>query len=104
MEDGQATLGFEPHTLVRKDDPITSREAAESVETLRGRHWGIIRESLRGEPGGLTSQEIADGSTLEHWAVTRRMGELETAGKIIRTQETRKNRSGRKAIVWRSVR
>ena len=103
MEERQQALEFEPHTLVRKHDPITSRDAAESVEDFRGGHWKLILNALRFWSGGLTSQEIEGHCSLDYWAVARRMGELETAGKVVRTQETRKNRSGHKAIVWALV-
>ena len=114
MEERQQALGFEPHTLVRKDDPITSHDAAELSKDVRERHFARIIDELDGHayrniridppgPYGLTSEEIAAGCELQHAQVWRRMGELETAGKVIRTQETRKNHSGRKAIVWMLV-
>ena len=102
---------FEPRNLRRNTDPSTSDEAAHTVEALRGRHWGIILQVLRehgycggfGTPPGLTSQEIADRCELEHWAVTRRMGELRDGGRVIQTNEKRENRSGRRAVVWSLV-
>jgi predicted ArsR family transcriptional regulator len=90
---------FEPFKLHRKDDPITSHMAAEAAESVRSTHFRIILAALEKYSPG-TSQEIAAWSGLDHWAVTRRMGELRDAGLVIQTQEKRANRSGRMAVVW----
>lgn len=97
----QANL-FEPHKLHRKDDPITSHLAAEQSKELRGRHWLMILEALRVYGPG-TSEQIAGWTGLTHWAITRRMGELRDDGRVIQTQEKRKNKSGRLATVWAIV-
>jgi len=96
----QASLSFEPHTLHRKDDPITSHLAADGARELRGVHFRVILETLRAH-GPATSEEISDRSALGYWAVARRMGELRDAGRVIQTQTRRRNRSGRLAVVWR---
>ena len=97
----QQELPFTPYKLYRVMDPDTSREAAESVKDLRSRHHTIILAGLE-KFGLMTSEEISSRTGLDYWAVARRMSELREAGLVIQTEEKRRNKSGRKAVVWAS--
>jgi hypothetical protein len=92
-----------PRTLARVKDPGTSKAAAYSAMELRLQHNKRVLEALAEWPAGMTSEEAADWTGLEHAQVWRRMSELARAGKITRLAETRKNRSGRSAHVWRMI-
>lgn len=94
MSDG--LLPFDPKKLARTQDPGTSHEAAASSKELRSRHHKIILEVF-GPGSRLASEQVADRAGLTHWQVTRRMNELERAGRLEKTEEKHVNRSGRKA-------
>jgi predicted ArsR family transcriptional regulator len=87
----------------RTSDPDTSFSAAASVEGIAPRHMKVCFAALAASAGGLTSQEIADATGLDHWAVTRRVADLKNAGSVEDSGVRRKNRSGRSAAVWRVV-
>jgi len=87
----------------RRTDPITSREAGEHATQFRaGDHKMILGALGRAAPQPLSAEQISD---FLHWRdhvrVNRRLGELERAGQIQRTQERHTNRSGRSAFKYR---
>ena len=85
---------------VRKQDPVTSFEAAESTKSFVSRYQGLILDAMAdGNP--LASEQIADIIGLDHSAVWRRMSELEKGRKIIKTDLFHINRSGRRAYKYR---
>jgi len=98
---------WKPKHHVRSEGPDTSAEAAYSAEELAENHMRIIYEQLVIHPQGKTVQEIetelfGTEEALSQQQVCRRMIDLTRAKYIHDTGERRKNRSGRKAIVWRT--
>lgn len=84
----------------RTTDPTTSQAAADSmtVTPIEAECLRVIRQA----PGGLTSEEIAEQTRLSLVTVSPRLRPLLESGHIYRLG-TRKNRSGRHAIVWCAV-
>lgn len=70
----------------------------DSAETQRGRVLDALREAGR---RGLTDEEMQGVCGIEGNAQRPRRRELEKAGLIERSGETRAGRSGRDADVWR---
>lgn len=83
---------------------FTSLEAGRSItqETRSEQHEAILR-TLRMHRDGLVEESITLWAKLNPNSTRFRLGELLAAGKIVRTKETRRTRSGRKAFVWRLV-
>jgi hypothetical protein len=82
---------------------MTSRRAADeiepSAETLRGRLLAV----LRAHPLGLTDEEMQVESGMNGSTQRPRRQELEKAGLVYKTIQTRRTASGRLAIVWRAA-
>lgn len=101
----QLSIEFEPHTLARRHDPDTSKAAALLVKEFAADQHSIILKVLR-EHGPCTAHEIATYCRLEAHAVGKRLGELESAGRIRVVLDgsgkamTRATPSGRQARVW----
>ena len=90
---------FDPRLAVRRDDVDTSHMAAESMIGTARRHHHLILNVMRN--GGLWSaQEIADATSIDYVAVSRRMSELRRNGVVHRTDEKHRNRSGREAYKY----
>lgn len=89
---------FNPRALARTTDPDTSHAAAASIGESRERQHELILAALRraGRPMGV--EEIGDAVGLD---VHRRVVELERAGKIVKTSEKHRNRSGRYGYRYR---
>lgn len=79
----------------------TSREAAEEIEptaaTLRAKVFDFIKKH---GSNGATDQEIQIALQMQGNTQRPRRKELEEAGLITDSGETRKTTSGRSAIVW----
>jgi hypothetical protein len=79
----------------------TSRAAAESMEpaagTLRAHVLGYIRETAE---AGATDEQIQDGMELPANTERPRRRELQRAGLIRDSGQTRPTKSGRAAVVW----
>ena len=90
---------FDPELAARRDDVDTSHAAAESMIGTAQRHHRLIMNVMRN--GGLWSaQEIADATSIDYVAVSRRMSELRRNGFVHRTDEKHRNRSGREAYKY----
>ena len=80
--------------------PTTSRQAATYMApraaSLRERALNAIIQS----PTGLTADEIAVKINCDRLAVRPRVTELRATARIADTGKTRKNESGRNAVVW----
>ena len=104
----QLSLDIEPRTLARRRDPETSKAAAERVKEFAAGQHEIILKVLR-DHCPCTAHEIATYCRLEAHAVGKRLGELETAGRIrvvlsaAGNAMTRLTPSGRRARVWFKV-
>ena len=80
--------------LVRKNDPITSIEAAEVIDTTRLER--VVYDVVASYPNGcIQDQVLASLPDLAYSSVTSRFSALLRKGLIEDTGETRRGRSGR---------
>ena len=88
--------------LVRKNDPITSIEAAEAIDTTRLER--VVYEVVASYPDGcIQDQVLASLPDLAYSSVTARFSALLRKGYIKDTGETRKGRSGRNQRVLKAT-
>ena len=98
------------HTLARRTNPKTSKDAAGRVRDFAHAHREQILNALRDHAEGLTVHEIASYTRLDAHAIGKRMNELEAAGlvyvvvDVFGSEMTRKSPSGRAARVWQLMR
>lgn len=82
-------------------NPTTSRAAAESIAPelteLEGKVWHAI---MSAGGTGMTCEEVEAHTGLPHQTASARVNGLNTKGQIVDSGRTRKNNSGRQAIVW----
>lgn len=103
------TTDYNLGPLSHRDDPHTSRTAADSMQVHAGVHRTAILTALAFY-GAKTAHEIAAMIGLDSVQVTRRLSELHDDGKVQRREtgtadgkpiyHTRKSPSGRPACVW----
>ena len=69
--------------LSHSDDPETSREAIENLESsgIRATHAEMVLQAVREHPGR-TGSEIAKALGLELYQVRRRLSDLKAAGRV----------------------
>jgi predicted transcriptional regulator len=84
---------------VRKDDPITSFEAADSIKEVSAKHYKVIVECLQSN-GPLGKDGIAKLTGLDGSQVSRRLNEMKVLGLITLTGKTVKSSSGRNEREW----
>lgn len=84
---------------VRKDDPITSFEAADSIVESASKHWNVISDCLK-EHGPLGKDGIARLTGLDGNQVARRMNEMKVMNMVFLTGKTVKSNSGRNEREW----
>ena len=84
---------------VRKDDPETSHQAAESIKPVANKHYKIILECLEAH-GALGKDGIAHHTNLDSNQVARRLNEMLKIGLIKLTGKTVKSNSGREEREW----
>jgi predicted transcriptional regulator len=84
---------------VRKDDPVTSYEAADSIKQVASKHHKIIHDCLE-QNGPLGKDGIALITGLESNQVARRLNEMKVIGLISLTGKTVKSNSGRNEREW----
>ena|ERR1700686_890979 len=82
-----------------KNDPVTAKAAAKSVDTSFLET--MVLNYLRDNPAGLTAHEIATKSGESLVTISPRMRPLVRRGLVEDSGETRATDSGRQAIVWR---
>jgi hypothetical protein len=90
-----------PDAAGYKGEADTSREAAEAI----GRKLGSLQiRALRAIRGagdrGLTADELADCLGEDHLSLRPRTSELKLMGLIRDSFQRRRNKSGKRAIVW----
>jgi len=90
-----------PLWAARRGDPDTSHAAAAQLGGVRAEHQRLILEALAVGPG--TADEIGRRCGLLAHAVGKRLGEMERAGLIAYTGETRPGSSGRMQRVARKT-
>jgi len=79
----------------------TSIEAADAIAPKCGRLQRMALAAIT-QAGwvGLTTDELTHRLGLERYTIQPRTSELRLMGKIIDSRQRRKNRTGKKAIVW----
>lgn len=82
---------------VRKDDPVTSYEAAAQVSA--DKHYGLIAECLEAY-GPLGKDGIASKTKLDPVQISRRLSEMQRIGLIQLTGNTVKSNTGRNEREW----
>jgi predicted transcriptional regulator len=87
---------------VRKEDPITSFEAADSIKEVSAKHYKIILDCLQSN-GALGKDGIALITGLESNQVARRLNEMKVLGLIQLTGNKVKSNSGRNEREWLAV-
>ena len=87
---------------VRKSDPLTSFEAADSAKELAKKHGSIIVQCLV-QHGPLGKDGIATHTGLDGNQVARRLPELAKIGLVELTGQVTKSKSGRAEREWRFV-
>lgn len=86
-------------TRARRDDPVTSHQAAARVVEFAHAHHAVIVGSLMSQGSG-TIYEIGERVGLDHVQVARRMAELEALQVARPTTETKTSPKGRACRVW----
>ena len=86
----------------RREDPITSYQAAESIKEVAPKHFQIILEALK-EHGPMGKDGIASKTGLNPNAVARRLPELQKIDLVTTTGKTVKSLSGREEREWKSL-
>jgi hypothetical protein len=81
----------------------TSQEAAGRVAGDASRLRAAVLDELRRWPTGRTADEIARLMNRSPLSVRPRLSELRAAGKVVATDERRRNESGMTATVWRAA-
>ena len=95
-------FGTPAFKLVRKEDPDTSKDAAEKVDTTRLEQ--LVYEAIAKHPNGCTSEEV-----MEHFpnhgiqTISPRYAPLIRKGFIEDTGERRKAKNGRSQRVLRVI-
>jgi hypothetical protein len=84
---------------VKKDDPITSFEAADLIKKSVPEHYKIISDCLK-EHGPLGKDGIAAKTSLDGNQIARRLNEMKVLGLIFLTGNTVKSNSGRNEREW----
>ena len=89
--------------LARPSVPVdTSEDAAASVKGLTNRMRAAILTFIK-EFGGVTEEDVEVWLKLPGNSVRPRLWELEQMGKIVKSEDKRKNRSGRWARVYKAI-
>jgi hypothetical protein len=79
----------------------TSDEAAEAIAPRIGRLQSLVFAAItKAGDGGLTADEVADTLQMDRWSVQPRTTELRLRDLIEDSGQRRRNRTGKRAIVW----
>ena len=94
-------FGTEAFRLVRKEDPITSHEAAQAVDTTKLEQ--IVYEAIKGFPNGCISDEVLEAlPDYRYSSITPRYRALLDKG-FIEITGTKDGRSGKKQRVMKAI-
>jgi len=95
-------FGTEPKFLVRATDPITSYEAAVTVNTTKTEE--LVYEAIAKYPNGCISDDLEkDLPNIHSRSITPRFAPLIRKGFIEDTGEKRKGKSGRYQRVMKAI-
>ena len=84
---------------VRKTDPVTSFQAADSIKSVAPKHYSVIVDCLE-TYGPLGKDGISAMTNLDSNQVARRLNEMNKLGLIKLTGKTVKSNSGREEREW----
>jgi hypothetical protein len=94
-------FGTEPFKLVRKEDPTTSHQAAQSVDTTKLER--IVYEAIQSFPEGCISDEVLEAlPEYRYSSITPRYKALLRKG-FIEITGTKEGRSGRNQRVMKAI-
>ena len=94
-------FGTEPFKLVRKEDPITSHEAAQGVDATKLEQ--IVYEAIKGFPNGCISDEVLEAlPDYRYSSITPRYRALLDKG-FIEITGNKDGRSGKKQRVMKAI-
>ena len=94
-------FGTEAFRLVRKEDPTTSHEAAQGVDTTKLEQ--IVYEAIKGFPNGCISDEVLEAlPDYRYSSITPRYRALLDKG-FIEITGTKDGRSGKKQRVMKAI-
>ena len=94
-------FGTEAFRLVRKEDPITSHEAAQGVDSTKLEQ--IVYEAIKGFPNGCISDEVLEAlPDYRYSSITPRYRALLDKG-FIEITGTKDGRSGKKQRIMKAV-
>lgn len=94
-------FGTSVHQLVRRDDPVTSYEAAERVDTQKMEK--IVLEAIKAFPDGCIADQVLDSlPQYSYSSVTARFSAL-LRKEHIEIIGTRPGRSGRQQRIMRAI-
>lgn len=87
--------------LYRADNPVTSKEAAESFEESgsRAEHMQIVKEAVFAHPG-LTSSELPKYTSLDQYQVRRRLSDLKNEHWIKQGEPRKCTVAKRRMVPW----
>ena len=88
------------HFRVRSTDPLTSFEAADSIQSTADRHYELILNCLSAH-GPLGKDGIADRIGLIGYQIGKRLTELERMDLIELTGNIVKSQAGRSEREWK---
>ena len=101
MGNFERNFGTDPKLLSRKDDPVTSIEAGNKVDTTHKER--LVYEAIKSFPDGCIADQVVDLLGLRWNSVTPRFKGLEMKGYIEYTGQVKKGASGRNQRVMRAV-
>ena len=84
---------------VRKTDPVTSFQAADSIKPVAPKHYSVIVDCLE-TYGPLGKDGISAMTNLDSNQVARRLNEMQKIGLIKLTGKTVRSNSGREEREW----
>jgi len=94
--------GWKAAAHARREDKATSHAAAESVKASAKSIMDEIHRDLR-QRGPGTFSELATRINRPDGQVWKRLSDLERAGRVTASGQTRKGPSGRQQTVWEAV-
>lgn len=84
----------------RRDDPATSKAAAQAAQRFAGGHWRRILDALASGPG--TKDQIAARCGLKEQQVARRMAVLKASGAVLEVGEAVSPSGNRETVYGRA--
>jgi len=94
-------IAVEPRRIARRTDPITSHDAAQHAKQFAPKQHARIQVALEmiGRPAG--AHEIAEVAGMTQVQVCKRLPEMQRAGLVEPTGETRPTGWGGSERLWR---